>query len=81
MMMVCTLPYPCVPVASSPSNQSGRPPSVLGGGPSVRRRLIGVDYARAATGIAVTHVTEHSEPVGPRPSAIGYVAKGWIAAF
>lgn len=54
MMMVCTLPYPCVPVASSRSNQSGGPPSVLGGGPSVRRRLIGVDYARAAAGIAVT---------------------------
>jgi hypothetical protein len=27
------------------------------------------------------HVTEPSERVGPRPSAIGYVAKGWIAAF
>jgi hypothetical protein len=27
------------------------------------------------------HVTEPSEWVGPRPSAIGYVAKGWIAAF
>jgi hypothetical protein len=27
------------------------------------------------------HVTEPSERVGPRPSAIGYVAKGWLAAF
>jgi hypothetical protein len=54
MMMVFTLPYPCVPVASSRSNQSGRPPSVFGGGPSVRRRLIGVGYAGAAAGIAVT---------------------------
>jgi hypothetical protein len=27
------------------------------------------------------HVTEPSERVGPRPSAIGYVAKGGIAAF
>jgi hypothetical protein len=27
-------------------------------------------------------VTEPSERVfGPRPSAIGYVAKGWVAAF
>jgi hypothetical protein len=27
------------------------------------------------------HVTEFSEPFGPRPSAIGYVAKVWVAAF
>ncbi len=27
------------------------------------------------------HVTEPSERVGPGPSAIGYVAMGWIAAF
>ena len=27
------------------------------------------------------HVTEPSERVGPRSSVIGYVAKGWVAAF
>jgi hypothetical protein len=27
------------------------------------------------------HVTEPSDRFGPRPSAIGYVAKGWVAAF
>jgi hypothetical protein len=40
-----------------------------------------LDYARAAVGIAPSRDGTFRTGFGPRPPAIGYVAKGWIAAF
>ena len=53
----------------------------------IRRVIGGRQASNVAHRIRVTsvwdsrHVTEPSERVGPRPSAIGYVANGGIAAF